>query len=57
MLDTIVERFKEPSTYSGFAVFVAMFGINVEDWQAISAIGVAIFSALAVILPEAKKLQ
>jgi hypothetical protein len=51
-----LNRLKEPSTYAGLAGLAVAIGLGDAAWAAISAIGVALFGALAVILPEIKKL-
>jgi hypothetical protein len=46
-----VKRLKEPSTWAGFGILVAMFGGSVAPEQ-IAQIGGGVMAALSIILPE-----
>lgn len=52
MKRNIINRMKEPSTWAGLGVFVAMAGVDPHKWDLISQAGAAIAAALAVFLPE-----
>ena len=55
MLETIVDRLKEPSTWAGIgALILAVTGISPELWGAVAGAGVAIAGVAAVILSEKK---
>ena len=57
MLEGLLKRLKEPSTYAGLASIVGLFGIHVapETWTAIIAVLTAVAGLLAIILPEKAK--
>jgi len=52
MLDTIIARLKEPSTYAGLAGVAAAFGLGTEDWQTISMALAGICGVIAMVLRE-----
>lgn len=54
MLNYLLARAKEPSSYAGLATLLGMAGISVApaEWQAIVGVLTAIASLLAVVLPE-----
>lgn len=43
----IIDILKQPSSYAGLAAIAASFGIAQEEWAHISAVGAAVFGALA----------
>jgi hypothetical protein len=53
MLDTVISRLKEPSTWAGIgALVLAITGVSEELWGAISAAGIAVAGVAAVVLSE-----
>ncbi|MGH6988825.1 MAG: hypothetical protein ACREFD_17355 [Stellaceae bacterium] len=54
MLQYLLARAKEPSSYAGFATLFGMLGISVTpaEWQAIVAILTAGAGLIAILLPE-----
>jgi hypothetical protein len=52
IMNWIVERLKEPSTWAGFAGLAGAIGIAEPLYAAVSAVGVAVAGLLAVILSE-----
>jgi hypothetical protein len=54
MIDWLLDRLKEPSTYAGFAALAAAAGISGEIYAAASAVAVAVAGLAAVILHERK---
>jgi len=52
MLNYIIGRLKEPSTYAGFAGLALVVGITAEDWAAYSTIAIGIASGLAMLMSE-----
>jgi hypothetical protein len=54
MLNYLLARAKEPSSYAGLATLLGIAGISVApaEWQAIVGVLTALASLLAVILPE-----
>ena len=52
MLETIVDRLKEPSTYAGLAGLAAAFGLGAEDWQTVSMALAGIFGVIAMVVKE-----
>lgn len=52
MLNYIVARLKEPSTYAGLAGLALVVGITAEDWAAYSTIAIGIASGLAMLMSE-----
>ena len=57
MLQFIVDRAKEPSTYAGVATMLTAAGVGYSPdlFNAAVAVAVAIAGLIAVILPEAPK--
>jgi len=57
MLNAVIERFKQPSTYAGVGVLLMAFGVPVSEglWSAIVQTGVAVASLAAIILQEKPK--
>ena len=57
MLEGLLKRLKEPSTYAGIASIIGLFGIHVapETWTAIIAVLTAVAGLLAIVLPEKVK--
>lgn len=51
---SILNRFKEPSSWAGFAALLAIAGIHLPEAvnAQIGAVGAAVCGLLAVILPE-----
>lgn len=54
MLNFILSRLKEPSTFAGFAGLAAAIGIAQPLYEAGSAVIVAVASLVAVLLAEKK---
>jgi hypothetical protein len=54
MISYILGRLKEPSTYTGLATLLSMFGLSVPNTtvQAISTVGIAVSGALWTVLPS-----
>lgn len=52
MLQTIIDRMKEPSTYAGLAGMAAALGLGAEDWQTVSMALAGIFGVVAMLLRE-----
>lgn len=52
MLQIIIDRLKEPSTYAGLAGLAAAFGLGAEDWQTVSMALAGIFGVVAIITRE-----
>ena len=54
MLNYLLARAKEPSSYAGLAGILGMVGITVApaEWQAIVGVLTAVASLLAIVLPE-----
>lgn len=50
--NAVIGRLKEPSTWAGLAGLLAVFGLQVEQAQAVASVGSALAGALAVFLPE-----
>lgn len=51
-MKTIIQRFREPSTWAGVSVLLALFGVNVEQAQAVAQVGAALAGAAAVFMRE-----
>lgn len=54
MLNFILSRLKEPSTFAGFAGLAAAIGIAEPVYQAASSVLMAVASLVAVLLAEKK---
>lgn len=56
MLDIIISRLKEPSTYAGVSSLFALFGVQVSDskMQGISQALAALAGVAAIFMSEAK---
>ena len=54
MIDWLLGRLSEPSTYAGFATIAASIGLSQPVYAAVSALGVAVAGLVAVILHENK---
>lgn len=55
MLDKIIDRVREPSTWAGIgALVLAVTGMSNELWDALSTAGMSIAAVLAVVLSEKK---
>lgn len=52
MLQTIIDRLKEPSTYAGLAGLAVALGISSEEWQTISMAIAGIAGVIAMLLHE-----
>ena len=52
MLQTIIDRLKEPSTYAGLAGLTAAMGLGAEDWQTVSMALAGIAGVIAILLRE-----
>jgi hypothetical protein len=50
MLNYIIGRLKEPSTYAGFAGLALAVGITAEEWAAYSTAAAAIAGVVAMLL-------
>lgn len=57
ILNKLMERFKEPSSYAGLAGLLGMFGVNTSDavLHGIALILAGIAGIVSVFLPEQKK--
>lgn len=53
-MEYLISRLKEPSTWAGLSVLLAMFGVSVGQDE-LSVIGAGIGSLLAIILRERGK--
>lgn len=54
MIDFVLKRLREPSTYAGFAGLAAAVGVAEPLYQAISAVVMAVAGLAAVVLSERK---
>ena len=54
MIDFVLNRLREPSTYAGFAGLAAAVGIAEPLYQAIAAVVMAIAGLAAIFLSEKK---
>jgi hypothetical protein len=54
MLNYLLARAKEPSSYAGLATLLGIAGVSIApaEWQAIIGVLTAIASLLAIVLPE-----
>jgi hypothetical protein len=54
MLQYLLARAKEPSSYAGLATLLGMAGVTIApaEWQAIVGVLTAIAGLLAILLPE-----
>jgi hypothetical protein len=52
MLDWIIGRLREPSTYAGFSALALTVGLSAEEWQAVSTLVAALAGAVAVFVTE-----
>ena len=57
MLQGLLARLKEPSSYAGLSVLLGLFGVHLapEKFTAIIGIATAVAGALAIFLPEGTK--
>ncbi len=55
MLNLLLARAKEPSSYAGLATLLGLAGVSIAppEWQAIVGVLTAIASLVAIVLPEA----
>lgn len=54
MIDFVLKRLREPSTYAGFAGLAAAVGIAEPLYQAISAVIMAVAGLAAIVMSEKK---
>jgi VanZ family protein len=56
LVNYLIDRLKEPSTYTGLGTLLAAFGLHFSDTQvsAIVSLSLAIGGLLSVFLPEGK---
>jgi len=54
MLNTLLKRAAEPSTWAGLAGLAIAAGLTEPEWTAISGVLAAVAAAIAVFLPEKK---
>lgn len=54
MIDWLLSRLREPSTYAGFAALASAAGISSELYAAASAVGVAVAGLAAILVAESK---
>lgn len=54
-LRSLVNRFKEPSSWAGFAVLFAVFGVPATTYQLVANVGAGLAGLLAIALPESAK--
>lgn len=52
VIDWIIARGREPSTWAGLAGLAAAVGISEESWSAISSAIAAVFGAVAIVVRE-----
>jgi hypothetical protein len=52
MLNWIIARLEEPSTWAGLSALALAMGVSEAQWHAVSAAGAAVFAAIAVFLKE-----
>jgi len=52
MIDWIIARLREPSTYAGLAGLAAAVGLSDPQWQAISVAVMGVAGLLAVFIHE-----
>jgi len=52
MIDWIVGRLREPSTYAGFSALALAAGLSIEEWQAVSTLAAAIAGVVAIFVTE-----
>lgn len=52
MIDWIVNRLKEPSTYAGFAGLAIALGLSNEEWMAISTALAGVAGVVAMFVHE-----
>lgn len=50
--EAVVGRLKQPSTWSGVAALLVVFGLNVEAAQAVANVGAALASVASIWLNE-----
>lgn len=53
-MEYLIARLKEPSTWAGLSVILAMFGIGVEQ-EELAIVGAGVGSFLAIVLRERGK--
>lgn len=53
----LVNRLKEPSSWSGFGLLFAAFGVPMGTYQLITQIGMGLAGLVAVAVPEGQKPQ
>ena len=54
MIDWILGRLREPSTYAGLAGLAAALGLSDPQWQAVSVAVMGVAGLLAVLIHERK---
>lgn len=54
MLDWVLARLREPSTYAGFAGLAIAFGLSDVQWEAIATAAAGVAGVVAVFLSEKK---
>lgn len=52
MLNYLIARLKEPSTWAGFASLAIAAGIAAPTYAAVSAVGVAVAGLVAVLMAD-----
>lgn len=55
MLQMILNRFREPSSFAGFSFLFTAAGLSVPEVQAVAQLLAGIAAVLAVFLPERAK--
>ena len=55
MLDFVLSRLEEPSTYAGLSGIALAFGISTEFYSAVSAAVAGVAGLIAVVLAEKAK--
>lgn len=53
-MKAIVNRFKEPSSWAGFAVLFAVFGVPATTYQLVASVGAGLCGLISIALPETK---
>jgi hypothetical protein len=52
ILNWILDRAKEPSTYAGLSGLALALGLTDAEWSAIGTAAAAVFAAVAVVVAE-----
>jgi len=55
VLYKVLDRLKEPSTYSGLAALAILFGISMEEFQLYANVAASVAALASTFIPEKKK--